>query len=88
MEEDGAREEMKIERGKVCVQYVCVFVKRLHSSLCSPKVSPAAAHSERLGCGLPLRRSDTMRLCVVNLRNAGRWQGGGEEKGRGGFGEE
>lgn len=28
-----------------------------------------------------------MGLCVVDLRNAERWQDFGEEKGRGGFGE-
>lgn len=61
-----------------------MFLKKLHSSLCSPKVSPAAAHGEGLDCTLPPISTDTMGLCVVDLRNAERWQGFGEEKGRGG----
>ena len=71
----------------VCV-CVCVSVKRLYSSLWSPKVSPAAAHGERLHCVLPPSPADTMGLCVADLRNAERWQNCGEEKGRGGFGKE
>ena len=43
-----------------------------------------AAHGERLDCELPPQPTDTMGLCVADrLRNAGRWQGSGEERGLG-----
>lgn len=50
-ESDGTREEMETEKGNVCVS-VCACMKAVQF-LWSPKVSPVAAHGERLDCALP-----------------------------------
>lgn len=65
---DGTREEMETERGEV-------WVKRLHSSFVVSEGESSGSTWWDAGLCPPSLPTDTMGLCVADLRNAERCQG-------------